>query len=481
MNKSFVWGLLCIALTYAQTSFAQDCTEKVAVAKDYLPVLEFLTTEHKKDLKESIIQCANNGNEEAQYTIAVLNLSINPSEGQQKLSFTTIKQRAESGDTSAFGKLAMLYKKGIGTDVNLTESYKWFDRAAGDGDSFSTYALGYFQMKGLGEARQDYSGAQDWFQSGDEPMAELWFYVMRYFGYGISANKPQAINALNALNTPESNTLAHYLRNQYVEPSSLSSIEDFVIKNMDNPLYNNPTGTAYDTSTDLKNEYTGKLVEMDWKKQTPTRVINEFKLKILDRESYYPRYSITIGTTTKTGALKINSGSLQLENLTFPIEELYRTNPDRDFVTLKLGGIDLSYVKSTPTEPSEAKEVGRLHASIVEYDDEPAPPIFLFLDAVDKEPEVPTPPTPPAVAEITSVSPNPTRGRITVHYSKPEIADSYLVLDQGARELAVSKINTKTGDFQHSFDDLLFYPSGVYYVRLFINGRAVDTKQVVKQ
>ncbi len=176
-----------------------------------------------------------------------------------------------------------------------------------------------------------------------------------------------------------------------------------------------------------------------------------------------------VGTILQGNAIYGAENTMTLEGVSFPIKRLYKDS-DNDNVTYTVKDIkfdlipigDITYV------------VGKINADIVDFK-ESSPPLFLILKPIpEPEPE-------PTVAEIKSISPNPTSSSFTVHYFKPEQADSYLVLRQNGPELARTPTNTKKGNFQVTFDELLFYPSGIYYVQLFVNGVGVDSKQVVKQ
>ena len=233
MNKSLVWGLLCLILTLSQTSFAQDCAERVAVAKDYLEIAESLSPEFREKLRQSILPCVNNGTPNAIYLAAVYSLLTNPTEDQKTVSFKIIKQYAENGNVSAYKRLAVLYKKGIGTDVNLDESQKWFELSSNEGDSFAKYALGYFQMKGIAGEQQDYQAARNSFQSSTYPMANHWSAVMDYFGYGTTANPTKALSILDANDIKNSEILAAFLRAEQgapeptISPQELNLINSF--------------------------------------------------------------------------------------------------------------------------------------------------------------------------------------------------------------------------------------------------------------
>ncbi|WP_299246099.1 tetratricopeptide repeat protein [uncultured Aquimarina sp.] len=462
MNKSILWGLLCIVLTYSHTSSAQDCAEKITVAKDYMEIVQYLSPEFKERLRQSILPCVHNGTPDAIFIEAVLALSNNPTEEQKVSAFKTIKQCAESGDIAAYNELAVIYKEGIGTDVNLEKSYKWFEKASDDGDSFANYALGYFQLKGLGGAKQDYSGAQDWFQSSDYPMAEHWFAVQRYFGYGITANQSHALQILDAIPIKNSEILATFLRsNQNTTLPSITSQELNLINSFDNNIENI-------TFPDINKRFEAKIVELDWKKEKVKRVEDiSFDFAVTGSGL---TYNITIaGTTLQGNATYGAENTMTLEGVSFPVKRLYKDSGE-DEITYNIKEVkfdllpvgDITYV------------VGNINATIVDFK-EPSPPLYIILKpAPEPEPE-------PTVAEINSISPNPTSGSFTVHYFKPEQANSYLTLRQNGPELARTPTNTKKGNFQHTFDDLLFYPSGIYYVQLFVNGVGVDSKQVVKQ
>ncbi|TSE09991.1 tetratricopeptide repeat protein [Aquimarina algiphila] len=479
MNKSLVWGLLCLALTFVQPMFAQhNCDENIKIAKIYLDHLDKVTEKLRTNIQQSVAHCASTGNPEAQYIDAIVSLQGNPSEHQKQIAFTKTKQLAENNDLQAQRNLAIMYKVGCGTEVNLAKSLEWFEKACDEGDSFTKYAIGYFQMKGIGRypAAQDYSGAQDFFMSGTEPMAEHWFSVMQYFGYGITANQSQALSRLDANPTTESKTLANFLRTEYTSPPPISTDENFVVHNIGNHIYNNPYGTFYTPRTDIKPKYTGKIIEFDWKDEQVTRVLEEFELEVLDKGTDNPTYKMTIGNTTKTGALKFSSSGIGFEKPSFPISELYKSNPNRDSVHYKIDGINLIRYVETKNSPNYIKEVGKLYGSIEEYNNEPFPPLYVILEPVVD------PTAEPQVLNYR-LAPNPTTGTFKAYYTltKPENSIIMEVWDhRGWIFDETGTLQQGAGDHEYTLNIPERADPGVMQVYLWVNGEQF-VQQIVKQ
>jgi len=75
----------------------------------------------------------------------------------------TLKTKAENGDAQSQLLLAKRYLKGEGVPVNLTESFKWFQKAAEQGNAEAEYQLGVRYVQGEGTPK-NYELGDDWFR-----------------------------------------------------------------------------------------------------------------------------------------------------------------------------------------------------------------------------------------------------------------------------------------------------------------------------
>ena len=84
-------------------------------------------------------KAAGNGNVISMHNLAVLHATPNSGSGQPDTAaaYRWFKKAADYGVRDSLVNLGIFYTKGVGTDVNLVEAYKWFTLAAkaGDGDA----------------------------------------------------------------------------------------------------------------------------------------------------------------------------------------------------------------------------------------------------------------------------------------------------------------------------------------------------------
>ncbi|WP_271782252.1 T9SS type A sorting domain-containing protein [Aquimarina algiphila] len=460
MNKSLVWGLLCLILTLSQTSFAQDCAERVAVAKDYMEIVDSLSPEIKEQLRQNILPCISDNNQDALLIEAILILSNNPTEQQERISFATIKRSAESGETIAYKQLATLYKQGIGTQVNLKESKRWYDLAANEGDSFAQYALGYYQMKGLAGEQQDYQAARNSFQSSTYPMANHWSAVMDYFGYGTTANPTKALSILDANGIKNSEILAAFLRTEQGNPEPTISTQELnLINSFDD---------AIETITfdDINKRFEAKIVELDWKEEKVKRV-EDVKFSFSAASSGLV-YDIEIaGTILQGNATYGAENTMTLEGVSFPIKRLYKDS-DNDNVTYTVKDIkfdlipigDITYV------------VGKINADIVDFK-ESSPPLFVILK--------PLPPLPPDVN--FHISPNPSKRNTFLYYTLDKAYETYFEIFDFAGLLRYSspKVMKPEGSQTVYLDSRgLGLRTGIYFVILHTNEHQHQASLIIK-
>lgn len=68
-------------------------------------------------------------------------------------AITTFKQIAEKGNPQAMNGLGLIYSKGLGGSVNVTEGIKWFEKAAENGYANAWFNLALLYKEGIGETK----------------------------------------------------------------------------------------------------------------------------------------------------------------------------------------------------------------------------------------------------------------------------------------------------------------------------------------
>ncbi|WP_074405746.1 T9SS type A sorting domain-containing protein [Aquimarina megaterium] len=477
MNKSFVWGLLCLALTFAPYSYAQStapsCDQKVAIAKTYIKYVEFLSPELKEDILENIKPCLDAGNQEASYITAVLSLNDTSTEQDELISFAIVKHAAEKGNVQAMTNLALMYKNGIGTEVNLERSLHWFNEASGKGDSFATYAKGYFQMKGLATSNQNYQEALQNLTSTNYPMAKHWEATCHYFGYGVPVDTSKAMQLLEDNKISNSDILLKFLNSQSTTtPPDLSSQQEASIHTY---------GDFEDISPDhIKQAYIGKIAEYDWS-------INQ--LKRADPLNFNFKYDHSTNTATYgllvSGNKKINDKAeynnniLHPKNAVFRMKNLYKDHPDRDSITYHITAIKFDLV--TQGDPGSSKEylVGKLDGTIIEWQ-EPIPPMFVVLTplsfgGLSRSTVIAEP--------ITSKAfPNPFQNEFVIEYSLNDPSSVHIEVynSTGIRVLTSgTKATVSKGNHKQTFQGS-HLRRGIYLVKLTVNGQQKKISKIIK-
>ena len=115
-------------------------------------------------------------------------------ENEEGESFKATLKSAESGDSSAQNKLAVMYRDGKGTEVNHSMAIKWFKKSAETGNREAQRNLGDMISKGLG-VEPNQKEALSWFilsaESGDVVAINRVANIYRN-GIGIDVDRKKA-------------------------------------------------------------------------------------------------------------------------------------------------------------------------------------------------------------------------------------------------------------------------------------------------
>ncbi len=101
---------------------------------------------------------------------------------------------AEQGDANALSTLGLMYQNGQGVAKNYTEAVRYFRKAAELDDANGQVLLGYMYREGKGVSK-DYTEAARWFQRAAEkgfPSGQLFLGLHYYEGHGVPKDKDKA-------------------------------------------------------------------------------------------------------------------------------------------------------------------------------------------------------------------------------------------------------------------------------------------------
>lgn len=135
--------------------------------------------------------CVKSGHSNSKVLFARI-LTKKKSKQKQKRGFNIIQKLAKQNNIIAMADLGILYKMGVGCEINHKKSKKWLKKAAKLGNYKAIYSLGYLHLKGAGNFNQNYKKAVKYLKKSNYPMAKYWLGYCYLFGYGVTKNIEKA-------------------------------------------------------------------------------------------------------------------------------------------------------------------------------------------------------------------------------------------------------------------------------------------------
>lgn len=240
--------------------------------------LEILKKESKKDsdfnkVIEMLLPCAKEKDNYAQWILGKVYLR----KGNKTKAFKLIKSSAKQGLGLAATDLGLMYKYGIGCNVNYNKARKWFKVGAKSGNHFAIYGLGYLYYKGFGNIKQDYKKAVKWFKKSNYPMAKYWLGVCYKNGYGVTKDLDKATELLGAEFNSKTDNNTELLKH-YTEVLKVTSNESTTLFSHENTLsgvwkgsllFNDWNGAKIEQVIPIKliftKDETNELLTVTWK------------------------------------------------------------------------------------------------------------------------------------------------------------------------------------------------------------------------
>ena len=274
--------------------------------------------------------CLEAKNATAQFIMGQVLLNSSQTDRIQE-GFQWIQKAAKQKHPAAIEHLGILYKYGIACKLNFNKARRLFKKASKLGNDKATYSLGYLYLKGLGNTKQDYKKAVEWFEKSHYPMARYWLGVCYLKGYGVSKDIAKA-NELLQTNFQEQLPLEDSkISHETKEIKEVHALE----------TQTNKTPIHSITKEKLYGKWKGKLLQLDWsgthiEKSLPL----EFTLKY-DSIQENIKYTWKLNSKETTGNTALIDHALYFENLqsTIPHEIYHKEKQDTliyEFLTAAL-------------------------------------------------------------------------------------------------------------------------------------------------
>ena len=332
-HKLFVPLLLTASITisYSQEQYENlSCKQKVELAKDYFTGRNGVTKDPDNGF-DLLKDCINNYDADALDFLSVLYLGAhNYFEVNESVAYNYMKIAADKGNANSACNMGIMQKMGRGTQLDFDKALESFQKAYTLGSDKAAFEIGYLYYKGLGSIDQDYKLALEWFQKSTYDVATHFVGIMRFYGYGTTANPQNGLQTLKDNHTAGSDILRQYLSNYDNQKKSISvNTYDYNANDITDAISNELNNGSievqeiYINAEELDGEWQGKLVEYDWSR---TEVLRSFPVSLAlktDVDSETMDYTWNFdGKKQKSYAIPLES-NIYFDNLTVDLKRLY--------------------------------------------------------------------------------------------------------------------------------------------------------------
>ncbi len=298
---------------------------------------------------------------------------------KSKIAFDNIKSLADEGNAEAICLLGVLYKDGIGTNLNFNKARNLFEESHKLGNNKASYSLGYLYLKGLGNANQDYSKAAEWFEKSTYPMAKHWLAKMNYFGWGLPTNRDKAIEMLSNNLIGNSQVLLGKLQYEMtnLDKEILFSNLSELVKSSDGKLIDEDSDS--NIFSEIIGKWSGEWQFSDWSNNELARVI-PIDMEVLDNGTGIFDISITLENKTFNGQILQVNNELIFTDMTVVLSNDYTDYVDEFQLQYRL----TSFLFNVLNIDGGHFIKGKLESTILNWS-EPAPPSELIIKREDDQ------------------------------------------------------------------------------------------------
>ena len=307
MNRLLILGCFFTTLVLNAQEQNLDCKYNIQEALFYL---KGSTTIEKDSLKaiEYLKPCLDVKNPNAQLIMGHLFLNSSKEENIRK-GFQLIKKAAKQKHPIALENLGVLYKYGRGCKLNYNKARRTFKKASKLGNHKASYSLGYLYLKGLGDTKQDYKKAIEWFEKSEYPMAKYWLGVCYLKGYGVTKDIAKA---------------NEFLKTNFEVQITTESVNSEVETNLGNvesqlETAENVSDLNVTTEENLYGKWHGKLIQLDW---SGKNIENNFSLELEfkhDTINDNIQYRWKLNSEEKIGNTSQIDNAIYFDNLQFDL------------------------------------------------------------------------------------------------------------------------------------------------------------------
>lgn len=468
-------GCVFTVLSLTAQEKTLDCEYNIQEALFYLKGSNTIERDNLKAI-EFLKPCLEIKNPNAQLIMGHLYLNSPQEEGIQK-GFQLIKKAAKQKHAVALENLGVLYKYGRGCKLNYNKARRAYKKASKLGNHKATYSLGYLYLKGLGNTKQDYKKAIEWFEKSEYPMADYWLGVCYLKGYGVAKDVAKA-NDLLTTNFEEQATTES--TNSGVEAHSDNVVSPLEIETTENLSDFNEV-----SKENLYGKWNGKLLRLDWSgRSIEERIPLELEFEH-DSINGNIQYRWKLNSEERIGTTSLIDGAMYFENLLITLPHASYHIEEQSTLGYEFLSSELSVKNIAGTHYL----IGEIQSYIPEWNEPGAPMRFVLAkQGVTTENNI-------EISEdvllalatqknsFIKLYPNPFESDLIVAYSLKEashiqvtlmnildITQSYTI-EQGKLQ--------QPGDYRYHFDGSTL-KKGLYAVSVYVNG-VKKTKLIVKK
>ena len=433
-----------------------------AIEKDNLKAVEFLKP------------CLEIKNPNAQLIMGHLYLNSSQEEDIQK-GFQLIKKAAKQKHPVALENLGVLYKYGRGCKLNYNKARRAFKKASKLGNHKATYSLGYLYLKGLGNTKQDYKKAIEWFEKSEYPMANHWLGICYLKGYGVTKNIAKANDLLKA-NFEEQPTTESV--NSVIETNSekaVSQLETSEDASVSNTI----------TKENVYGNWNGKLLQLDW---SGTSIEESIPLEL---EFKYDSINNNIQYKWKANSEEKTAHTILVDDAIY-FENLLITLPHRSYHIEEQSTLEhefLSSELSLKTIAGTSYLIGVIESYIPKWNEPSAPMRFVLATqrvTTENNIEISEEILQALATQKNSfikLYPNPFESDLIVAYTLKEASHIEVklmnIIDMTQIHTIEQGEQQQAGDYRYHFDGNAL-KKGLYAVCIYVNG-VKKTKLIIKK
>ena len=433
-----------------------------SIAKDSLKAMAYLKP------------CLETKHATAQFIMGQALLNSAEADSLQQ-GFRWIQKAAKQKHPPAIERLGVLYKYGIACKLNFNKARRLFKKASKLGNDKAAYSLGYMYFKGLGNTKQDYRKAVEWFKKSHYPMATYWLGVCYLKGHGVPKDMAKATALLQTNYTEQETT-----------ENNTSAIETKATKQIDTLETHADNAPSNDiTKENLYGKWTGQLLQLDW---SGTHIENSLPLVFtLKHDSIQENihYTWKLNSKEKTGNTILIDHALYFNNLQSTLPPALQLNKEQDSLDHALLSVEIAH----KTFAGSNYLIGTVESYIPTWNEPSAPMRFVLTNQ-----QITTENNVPLSAEILralaaqehrfiKVYPNPFQSDLIVAYTLKEPSHIHIELANISVPTQVHVIEKGTqqqaGAYRYYFDGSPL-KKGIYVVRVFVNGEQ-KTKLILKK